>query len=231
LDRERRTNPGFLTNNETERDRKRTEDFVRSITKHTYHLCDACGVRGGTGHWHCKRCNAYFCYKCGKDFAAYQNKVAPDCPACEIELHSERDYQPFSDEQKILRYVTSTQVTEIRNRGDLFDRLSRLFNRDLLYIESIWSNLAQQNPSLIKQITAKFKDEVLKQHYERAQFEALHPEHKSENLIVPEPIKLKDDGKLDIKDAKPIDGLEFEWKQGKMSPVDQKTYRSKLDEQ
>ena len=35
---------------------------------------------------------------------------------------------------------------------------------------------------------------------------------------------------LDLKDVKPIDGVEYEWKQGKLSPVEQKSYRSKFDE-
>ena len=124
-------------------------------------------------------------------------------------VQSERDLQPISDEQKILRYVTSTQAKEIRNSKDLFDRLSRLFNKDLIYIESIWSGLERENTEFIGQITAKFKDEVLKQHYERAQFGALCPKAKHGNNIynsseiVSNPLKpAKDDENLNIKDIK-----------------------------
>jgi len=44
-------------------------------------------------------------------------------------------------------------------------------------------------------------------------------------------LKLKNEEKLNIKEVKCIYVLELEWKQGKMRPVDQKTYRSKFDEQ
>jgi hypothetical protein len=40
----------------------------------------------------------------------------------------------------------------------------------------------------------------------------------------------KDDKNLNLKDVKPVDGFEVEWKQGKLRPADQKSYRSKLDE-
>jgi hypothetical protein len=111
-----------------------------------------------------------------------------------------------------------------------------LFNKEIIYLESIWSNLEQQNPVLIGQITTKFKDEVLKQHYKRLQFEALHPKAKFKNAFdsseMPTPIKFnKNDSNLNLKDFKPLDGFESEWKEGKMKPVDQKSYRSKFDEQ
>jgi hypothetical protein len=227
----RRTNPFFLSDGEEERERKRTQNFVKSLAKNPLHLCDACGNHGGNDKWHCKKCNAYFCYQCGKDFARFQNKSIPDCPICTIKMQPQRDMALISDEQKIIRYVTTTHVREINNKRDLFDRLAKLFNRDIIYIESVWSNLEQQNPKLIGQITSKFKNEVLKQHYQRLQFEALHPEAKNENIVLPESPVSIDKKKVDIKDIKPIDGIETEWKQGKMSPTDQKTYRSKFDEQ
>jgi RNAse (barnase) inhibitor barstar len=190
-----------------------------SITNNSSPLCDACGARLGNDRWYCKNCNAYFCNKCGKYFAYQQSKTQdPFCPACWVELQLNINqvltFQPISDE-KVLNYIKSTNVSEIRNKKDLFDRLSRLLNIDQDYVEDLWSKLEKRNPALIDQITSKFKDEMLRKHYERMQFEALHPknEPKSESFSEEEskPVKLSHENKIaSIKDVKPIDGLEFD---------------------
>ena len=106
--------------------------------------------------------------------------------------------------------------------------MSRLLNIE--DVKSIWASLEQQDPELITQITSKFKNEVLRHHYEQMQLEALQPQNKPDSnalLQEPEPPKLN---QKNIKDAKPIDGLEVEWKNGKLKPADQTTYRSPYNE-
>jgi len=50
---------------------------------------------------------------------------------------------------------------------------------------------------------------------------------------VPNIIKPKSETEVDkisLKDLEPADGLETEWKQGKMQPAEQKKYRSSSEE-
>jgi hypothetical protein len=41
---------------------------------------------------------------------------------CSIKMQPQRDMPLISDEQKIIRYVTTTKVKEINNKRDIFDR-------------------------------------------------------------------------------------------------------------
>ncbi len=141
-------------------------------------------------------------------------------------------YRPIPDTQKVLNYLKTAKIRNIRNKQHLFQTLSNIFKKDPERIEELWYELERTNPILIRLIISKFKDEVLKQQYKRANYEALHPKHRNalnDSEVISPPHR--EEVNLDLKNVKPIDGVEIEWKQGKMSAVDQKNYRSKFDEQ
>jgi hypothetical protein len=243
---ERRTHPGFLSDGEAARDRKRTEEFVKSIInseqehyRSSNRLCDSCGTPVQNDQWECQKCNVNFCYTCGKDFGAMQKKMFPECPVCGIKLEAAKNIQLMQDKQKILRYISSTKVSEIRNREELCQRLARVFQKDDSYVKNIWFSLEKEHPILTRQISEKFKDQLSNQKSDhprlgnrgRKNVMTKKTEEHTYSFAdtIPDTIKPENDEKkenLRIKDMKPIDGFESEWKQGKMRPVDQKTYRS-----
>jgi len=89
----RRTNPGYLSSDEAARDRDRTADVVRGITRGVRfdrcisgsngfkktecidRLCDSCGTTVQSDHWYCE--------KCGKKIGLFQEKEFPQCPMCD----------------------------------------------------------------------------------------------------------------------------------------------------
>lgn len=90
----RRTNPGFLSDDEVARDRRRTEEFVHSLVnggqvkrdRYVNRECDSCGVLIQSPSYHCQKCDICFCPACGKEFALMQKKVCPECPQCDTRL-------------------------------------------------------------------------------------------------------------------------------------------------
>jgi hypothetical protein len=137
------------------------------------------------------------------------------------------------DEQKILNYIRSAKIRRFRNKEELLRKLSEILKNEPEDIETMWVNLERKYPVIIKQVTSKLQDEILKKQYEQANYDALHPKHKNTIdtfEISPESIESSKAKNLNLKDVKPLDGIEFEWKQGKMNPAEQKNYRSKLDE-
>jgi hypothetical protein len=150
-----------------------------------------------------------------------------------IEIKFERRQPLNSDKQKIINYLKSAKIKEIRNKYHLFEKLSDIFRKEPDYIKDIWSDLEKDYPDLVKRVVSKFQDEILKQKYEQANYESLHPKRKVRPTTetFPESVTAVKNESLNLKETKRIDGLEFEWKEGKMSPADQKTYRSKFDDQ
>ena len=140
--------------------------------------------------------------------------------------------RPFSDEQKILKYLKTAKIRKIKNKEQLLKKLSEIFRKDLDYIEKLWLGLERTHLDFIGQVTSKLQDEVLRQQYERANYEALHPKREQTHDFseLPSTSYTKNE-ELNIKDVKPVDGVDIEWKEGKMKPVEQKNYRSKFDEQ
>jgi hypothetical protein len=81
-----------------------------------------------------------------------------------------------------------------------------------------------ENHSTLKLLENKFKD---KQAFRRMTTEVMEYKpkttvHNIPNIIEP---KLKQNEEADLKEAKPIDKLDVEWKKGKLTPADQKEYR------
>lgn len=140
--------------------------------------------------------------------------------------------QPISNEQKILRYLQtanlrSGRIRKIKNKQALLKRISEIFKLDLNMVEKIWLGFERTHPGLIAQVTSKLQDEVLR----RAHYEALHPKLEQPLDFAKLPfVSVTKNKELNLKEVKPADGTETEWKKGKMKPVEQKNYRSKFDE-
>ncbi len=155
----------------------------------------------------------------------------------ESRKHTPRDTEvqfnrPISDMEKVHNYLKNAKVRGIRNKEHLFQKLADLFRIEPDNMEEIWSNLVRKYPVFIREITSRFQDEVLRRRYEQANYEALHPKRKKatdHSEIVLERIAKNED--VSLKDVKRINGVEYEWTQGKLTPIEQKSYRSKFDEQ
>jgi hypothetical protein len=234
----RRTNPGFLSNNETARDRKRTQDFVRSLASYNKdvssfanRLCDSCGVSLQSDSWYCKKCNIYFCYQCGKDFSQIQESIFPSCPMCDEKIVSGKGLKLIHDKKKVLKYVTSTKL-EFQNEEELVRKITKVFDQDISYVRQIWSMVKTENPHALSEIKRKFKDQQDKS-FRPIDDTLMEYNPKIHTHNVPNIIKPKSENEVEeinLKDLKPVDGSETEWKQGKMQPVEQKKYRSSFEE-
>lgn len=232
----RRKNAFFLSNGELLRER--TQSFDRDLefkNKNSFdyadRLCDSCGVRLQSDSWFCKKCNVCFCYDCGKDFGQIQENIFPNCPFCDDKMESGKGLKLIHDKHKILKYATSTRL-EFQNEEELIKKLAHLFRQDIPYIRKIWYLVKAENPRALSEFTRKFKDE--KDNYLSPVDDTLmEDEPKTHTYNISNIIKIESKNeieKINLKDAKPIDGLEIEWKQGKMKPVDQKNYRSSFEE-
>jgi len=100
----RRTNPGYLSDDEAARDRARTAACVRSFVhsnkftlelsgdkefKRTWYagrLCDSCGKTLQMMSWRCKKCDIAFCNKCSRELEQIQKKSFACCPMCDGRL-------------------------------------------------------------------------------------------------------------------------------------------------
>ncbi|MGA3289915.1 MAG: hypothetical protein ABSD42_06740 [Candidatus Bathyarchaeia archaeon] len=234
----RRTNPGFLSDNEASRDRKRTQDFVRSLADYNKdvfsfanRLCDSCGVPLQSDSWFCKKCNICFCYKCGKDFSQIQENIFPNCPMCDERLVSGKGQKSIHDKQKVLRYVSSTKL-EFQNEEELIGKVAQLFNQDVSYVRHVWSIVKAENPRALSDVKCRFKNQQDKS-FRPFDDSLLEYSPKTHTYNVPNIIKPKSEDeveKTNLKDLKPIDGSETEWKEGKMQPAEQKKYRSSFEE-
>jgi hypothetical protein len=242
-------------------------------------LCESCGNQILKDYWKCPKCSAHFCFECGKAFQEFLKNLIPYCPACNLELLSERLFEslsppaaeikpeirifasrtpeikfkpvdlnelkgivknpvrdkevqfkrPISEEQKILNYLKTTRIRRIRNKQDLLNRLCNLFRKEPDYVNKVWLALERKYPGLIIRYTSQFKDELLKRQREHANYEALHKSKDNTKVIIPEFTQKSEN--LDLKNVKQLDGIEYKWKEGRMKAVEQKTYRSKFDEQ
>jgi hypothetical protein len=226
----RRTNAGFLSNNEAARDRKRTQDLVRDLTSYNKNVfsfanrfCDSCGFPLQKDVWYCKKCNACFCKKCGDDFCLIQKVNFPECPVCRDLLDFEKGFVIIDDKQRMLRYIQTTK-SEFNDEEDLVKKLALLFNEDIFYARKVWNQVKEENHSTLKLLENKFKD---KQAFRRMTTDVM--EYKPQVIVhnIPNVIKptLKQNEEAELKETKPIDKLDVEWKKGKLTPVDQKEYR------
>lgn len=221
-----------------DRDRQQTEHFVNAIINPKKpnvvlkgRLCDACGVPLQVDAWYCRICNICFCLKCGADLSQIQKNQFPTCPMCDRKLDSGKTLKIIQDKQKFSNYITSTKA-EFQNEEDLIRKCSRLFSQDVVYARQIWAMVKKDLPLLRRQTENKFIDK---------QAESFRPldrgiiEYTPKTHIhhIPHIIKAEDVTEkkiVNIKDAKPIDGLEVEWKQGKLKPVNPKTYRGSFQD-
>jgi hypothetical protein len=188
-------------------------------------LCDSCGVLLENNIWFCTKCNTCFCSNCSQDFAHYQKNSFPNCPICGVRLGFEKGFNLNNDKQKVIRYIESTKSV-FQDEDDLIRKTSRLFNQDFSYARKIWFAIKEENHAELKLMEHKFKD---KQTFRTLNNEVMAYKPKATIHHVPkviEPAEKKKEETVDLKDVKPIDGLEVEWKQGKMSLVDPKKYRS-----
>jgi hypothetical protein len=234
----RRTNPGFLSNNEAAQDRKRTQDFVRSLASYNNdfysyanRLCDSCGVPLQSDSWYCKNCNICFCYQCGKGFSQIQENIFPNCPMCDEKLVPGKGQKLAHDKHKVLRYVSSTKL-EFQNEEELIRKTAQLFNQDISYARQVWSMVKTENPHTLSEVKRRFRDQQDKSFrpIDDSLMEYTPKTHKRNVPNVIKPKSEKEVEKINLKDLKPIDGSETEWKQGKMQPVEQKKYRSSFEE-
>ena len=234
----RRTNPYYLSDGEASRERKRTEHFVRSLADQskdvfnfTNRLCDSCGVPLQSDSWFCKKCNICFCYQCGKDFSQIQEKIFPDCPICDEKLELGPGLELIHDKHKLLKYLTSTKL-EFQSEDDLIRKASQLFKQEISYMKQVWFMVKEENPTLLSEITPHLAS------LQRKSFRPLDdslmeytPETQKHNIPNIVKAKSKNEEKaINLKDMKPVDGEESEWKQGKMKPVEQNKYRSSFEE-
>jgi hypothetical protein len=226
----RRTNAGFLSNNEAARDRKRTQDLVRHLTSHNKNvfnsanrLCDSCGVSLQKDVWICKKCNTCFCNKCSSDFCQIQKKDFPECPVCRDKLDFEKGFVLIDDKQRVLRYVQTTKA-EFEDEEDLVRKIARLFNEDIFYSRKVWNRVKEENHSTLKLLEDKFKD---KQAFRRMTTDVMEYKPKAIVHNIPNVVKptLKQNEEAGLKETKPIDKLDVEWKKGRLNPADQKEYR------
>ena len=131
------------------------------------------------------------------------------------------------DKQTVLRYLKSTSLVD-QNEDDLCHRIARIFHKDIVYSRQIWTAVKREHPILIEQLRNRV---VLLQIAQQQK-----PHEKSSAAFRPNSIynlqnikKLNQNLEkkdLEIKNLKPLDGFESEWKEGKMKPAEQKKYRS-----
>jgi hypothetical protein len=89
-----------------------------------------------------------------------------------------------------------------------------------------------ENPRALSEVKRKFEDQQDKS-FRLFDDSSMECTPKTHTYNVPNVIKPKSEDeveKINLKDLKPIDGSETEWKQDKMQPVEQKKYRSSFEE-
>jgi hypothetical protein len=152
--------------------------------------------------------------------------MLPDCPMCDVRLDSGKALKLIHDKQKFSNYIGSTKA-EFQNEEELIQKSARLFNQDIAYARQIWVMFKKDSPLLLRQIENKFKENQVKafRPLDRGIMEYKPKTHIYNIPHMIKPAKENEKKTIDLKDVKPIDGLEVEWKQGKLKPADPKTYR------
>jgi len=143
------------------------------------------------------------------------------------------------DKLVILKYLESTNA-KFKNENELCSRLSRIFEMERSYVWHLLKILKSEHPKLYR--TIKNTKETRTEGQERASSGFRKLSHKDKNIIIFKPkshivhvprfAKTEAPKKeaVKLKDIKPVDGFESVWKEGKMKPTKQKTYRGSFQD-
>jgi len=140
------------------------------------------------------------------------------------------------DRAKVLKYIESTN-SKYRNEKELVLKLARIFKIDYSYVWQILANLKKENPKLLR-LNSNNRERQERDHsgFRRLSYQdkgIIVFEPKEHVINVPhitEPKSATEKETVNIKDMKPIDGIESVWKEGKMRPVEQKNYRGSFQD-
>ena len=190
-------------------------------------LCDSCGSPIQREEWHCKACRICFCTKCGDDFTAIFKTDFPECPLCRKRLDFKQEFVPGDFKEKLTRYLQSTK-SQFDNEEDFIKKSMILFKTDFYQTSRTWASIKTENHPVVKLTEHKFND---KKTFRQMKDEPLvyQPKIRVRNIVTKTQTRPKKSGS-ELKETNRIDGLTGQWRGGKMSPAEQKTYRSSYEE-
>jgi hypothetical protein len=147
----------------------------------------------------------------------------------------------LNDRLKVLRYVESTK-SRFRNEKELCSKLAHVFKIEYAYVWQIWANLKKQYPKLAARTFSRTEDGMVERQ-ERDRFGFRKSSNRDRDIMIFEPKtrvvniprfanpkSLPKREMLDLKEIKPVDGVESTWREGKIRPADQKNYRGSFQD-
>ena len=152
--------------------------------------------------------------------------------------NSQDSIEFLENKLKILKYIQATSI-QARDDIELSLELSCIFDIHVSDILRILTILRKENNSINWILERKKKMRKKPHHKKAAKIDSQNVfsssrsypkiDYQKKTIFTVKPLKTKaalEEAKSSLKEIKPIDGFESEWKEGKMSPVIQKNYRS-----